>query len=85
MLSIQVPHVLRKIRFHQKTSTENKSHNTGSNTISTLISEHIQAISATFFMLIFPFFFRLVMSQQLGLKPLAFITEEDVDVTPAMP
>lgn len=36
-------------------------------------------------MLIFPFFFRLVMSQQLGLKPLAFITEEDVDVTPAMP
>lgn len=36
-------------------------------------------------MLIFPFLFCLVMSQQLGLKPLTFITEEDADVTPAMP
>lgn len=36
-------------------------------------------------MLIFPFLFRLIMSQQLGLKPLTFIIEDDVDVTPAMP
>lgn len=36
-------------------------------------------------MLIFLFLFCLVMSQQLGLKPLTFIIEEDVDVTPAMP
>lgn len=39
-------------------------------------------------MLIFPFFFflfRLAMSQQLGSKPLTFITEEEVGITPAMP
>lgn len=59
-----------------KTSTKHTSHNTGSNILSTLISEHIQAISAMFFMLIFPFLLFLVMSQQLGLKPLTFITEE---------